>query len=797
MLLIWLVLAAYVYSNKKQLLNSITKQLNEGISGKLTIESMEPALLKGFPGISVSLKNVVLRDSLWSRHKHDLINAKNVYAAIDVFSAVTGNTRIRNLTVNEGSIYLFTDSTGASNTDMFKKPRAKSSKNSGAFGKKINQVFLEDVQLTIDNRFKHKLFKFAVYDLEGNIKYTGDEWDANLKINTLVQNFEFNTQKGSFMKGKRFEADLDLHYDHNKHQLQIPEQELSIGNNDFKVKAEFGFGPSDVFTLNLGAQDILLKEAAALLPPRIQSKINMYQLAKPVDIQATIRGELRRKGDPNVHASISAKDNTLKVAGETVEDCSFSGKFTNQVAGSVPIGDPNSAISLLGLEGKLYDVPFKSDSIQILNLKNPVFTGLFKSDFALSQLNKALGENFHFNSGKATLNLLFKAPYNQTAKGQRYIYGKVNVSGASLTYKPRGLTFNNANATLDFKGRDLYLENMRVNTQNTSLRMQASLLDFSNLYYTDPAKLLVDWQVQSPQINLGDFLVFLGRRKEAENKSGTTFSKKLDQLLDEANMRLRLDVNKVMYKKFAATNVRSDIVLKKAGISINNVSLDQGGGSLQINGNIDQSSSINKFHISSKLTNVDVQKLFYAFDNFGQSGITSANLRGKFFGSTNVYGSIRDNGQIVPRSFKGSVDFDIRNGSLVNFEPMQKIGSFAFPNRDFNNIQFLSLTNKLDVDGNRIVIPPMEIQSTVLNIFLGGVYSLTTGTNIAIKIPLRNPKKDERSIRKKEKSEEDLKGIVINLRAIDGEDGKVRFKLGKRAPDGYEETTGTAVKLDL
>jgi hypothetical protein len=74
-----------------------------------------------------------------------------------------------------------------------------------------------------------------------------------------------------------------------------------------------------------------------------------------------------------------------------------------------------------------------------------------------------------------------------------------------------------------------------------------------------------------------------------------------------------------------------------------------------------------------------------------------------------------------------------------------------------------------------------------LNIFLDGIYSFTTGTNIAIKIPLRNPGKDEQPTAMNVPTKDrDLKGIVINVRALDGENGKVRFRLGKRAPEGYE-----------
>ena len=74
-ILTWLAGAFYISRNKKEVLASILSQLNKNLNGKITATSMEPTLLKSFPGVSVSLNGVLLRDSLWNQHKHDLLKA--------------------------------------------------------------------------------------------------------------------------------------------------------------------------------------------------------------------------------------------------------------------------------------------------------------------------------------------------------------------------------------------------------------------------------------------------------------------------------------------------------------------------------------------------------------------------------------------------------------------------------------------------------------------------------------------------------------------------------------------------
>ncbi len=792
-LILWMIVAAYVYSHKEELLRTVSEQLNEDLNGKLTIERMEPSLIRGFPGISVSLQNVLLRDSLWDKHKHDLLNAKDVFIAIDAFSILSGSPTIKDIRVNNGAIYLFTDSTGVRNTDIFRK-RDKSKKAGGDGKKRINRVLLNNVSLTIDDRLKNKLFKFNINDFTGSLKYNSNGWKGRVTLKTKVESFAFNIKRGSFLKDKILNMDLDMVYDDKEHLLSIPEQGIRIDDDDLNIGGKFKFAPnSSDYQLNIKAPSILYKDALTLLPSHITRKLTKYNIKSPINAQASVKGKLKRGGEPGIDASWVVDDNELSIAGETITGVSFTGSYSNEWIKGNPRNDPNSIIRFNGMKGKYYDIPFVADSIGISDLRNPVFTGSFRSSFPVTKLNHVLGgSTFVFNTGTADLDLIYKAPFDQNNKGERFIYGTIRVNKAKATYKPRNLSLEDMQLVMNFTGRDLSINNIKLRSGSSSLSMDGEVKNFSNLYYSDPEKMLVDWKVKSPQINLNEFMVFLGRRQAGGSSTATAkqgvkkISGNVERILEQASMNMNLSIDKMIYKKFVATNVQGGVTLKQSGIVINNLSLKQGGGSVNVTGNIDQTGAINRFNIDSRINNVNVERLFYAFDNFGQDAITSQNLRGTFFGGTSISGSMNNSGVIIPRSFRGTVRFDIRNGALVNFEPMTKVGNFAFPNRNFSDIRFTTLKNTLTIQGEKVIIPPMEIRSTVLNIFLNGIYSFSTGTNIAIRVPLRNPSKDEQIVDSELKKERDLKGIVINLRALDGENGKVRFRLGKKAPDGYE-----------
>lgn len=778
-LIAWMGVAAYVNTHKKELLGTITKLINDNISGTVIIESMDPALIKGFPAISLRLNKVRLRDSLWQTHQRDLLNANEVYVAVNAFSILTGRTRIQKISINKGSIYLYTDSTGYRNTNLFRR-------NKDAESNKINEIDLERIQVRFENKAKRKFFSFSVERLNSRLKYKSKSWTARTAVKMKINHLMFNTIKGSYAQNKIVNANLTSKYTHQDHVLHIPRQTISIGQDDLIISGNFPFAEdASGFTAQISSSAILLRNAASLLTPKARASIEKFKLEKPLAFNASISGRLKNKSIPLVQVRWHAKDNTLTFRGETINNCSFNGKYTNEVVPGKPRRDPNSAVHFYQMNGKWENIDFRADTIRVVNLKQPVLHGKFASRFPLARLNRISGgETFLFQNGTASLHLYYKAPFHRSDTGNRYINGTINIHNASFIYKPRNLPFQNVAANLNFKGSDLFLENIRVRSGGSSLQMEGSIRNFLNLYYRAPQNILIDWHIHSPHINLGEFLTFLGKRKAGKTMSarqGGAFSSmfsQLDQVLNKASAHMKLNVKRLTHRNFTANDISSDITLGESAILLKNISLSHGGGKLQLSGNVDQSGTTNRVMVNSRITNVDIRKLFYAFENFGQSGISYQNLKGNFFSDINVSGSLKDNGDVVPGSIYGTVAFELRNAALLNFEPMEKIGDFAFPRRNFSNITITHLKNTLDIKGDKIVIRPMLIRSSVLNVFVEGTYGISSGTDIALRVPLRNPEKDK-DLSTAEKNERTARGLVLNLRAVEDENGKVKIKLGK------------------
>jgi hypothetical protein len=782
-LILWMGAVGYVSANKKVVLDKITALLNENLNGELTIESMEPVLLKGFPGISVSLKNVTLRDSLWVSHHHDLVKAEEVYISVDAISAIKGSPRIRDISIERGSVYIYTDSTGYTNTSIFAKKTDTTQKKGEV---RINKIKMKEVLFVMENKTKFKLFQMNIADMAVNMDYNDKGWEAKIRTNTLVKDLAFNTAKGSFIKNKKLDASIEIAYDKTTKVLDIPTQGIKLDKDKVEIGGKFMLAEKPgSFELNIAAEDIAFKNAASLLTPTIASKLKIVDFKKPLDVEANIKGLMKFRDTPLVVVKWAIKNNTLMTPAGAIEDCSFRGVFQNEVNSALGHNDRNSRITVYEFKGSWETIPFQVDTVFVSNLKSPVIEGRFTSNFPLKKLNSIIGgKSFAFNEGNANLNLHYKGGLSPTDTNKAYVYGAIKVSGANMSYLPRDLKFTNSSAIVNFRGRDVFVQNVRLQGGTTVLQMDGSLLNFLSLYYTDPGKMVLDWRIRSDEINLVEFMSFLGTRKRsavaaAPKASGAAnrMATQLDKLMDASTVHLNCKVGKLTYYSFSAQNIDADVSLQPAGIILNHVYVNHAGGKLAVSGSIGQSGATNNFKVKANVDGVNVQEFFRSFQNFGQDAIMDKNLRGSVFATADVTGSLTDKGKIVPNSLFGFVTFDLKNGMLKDFEPFQKIGKFIFRNRDMSNVSINKLANRLEIQGNKIVINPMYIESSAINLQIDGVYGMDKGTDINIDVPLRNPKKDELILNDSSRQESGMKGIVVHLKATDGADGNVKIKL--------------------
>ena len=783
--LAWIALAIYVQLHKRSILDSAQNAVKTHLQGDAHIGSLEISFFRDFPSITVHLSDVWLRDSAWQQHHHDLLKAAGVYVSCNLFkSLVHGSVELGKVSLEHGQIYLYTDSTGYTNTYLLheRKP-AKAGKP--AKPGDLPDIELADMHFVMERQDKHKLFDLDIRHLTCGIQKDDRQLRLDIRPSIHVNSFSFNTEKGSFIRDKLLSGRFSVDYNTASKIVQFAKATVDIGGHPFSFTGRFF--PSvvpDPFFLDIQTEGIRFHDATALLTPNIQQKVDVYDIDKPVDVHTTVDAGAADDATPQIHVQLNLDHGSVLTPPGRFTDASFKATFSNEWKKGQKRDDENSAIRILAFTGTFGDIPLRSDTLLITDLKHPQMNCDLHSQFGLDRLNDLTGsQTLQFTHGIGNMDLVYAGPLSENDTAGTTVNGHLDIDSAGLEYLPNHFRLTGGKGRLHFKDQDLVIESLDIHAGDSKISVKGGARNLIALLDRNAENVSMNWNLTTSSLDLEDLLPLVNRPTAApthrNNKSafGETFAR-IDNLLKEGAIHVNIDAADMRFRKFAGAHAKADLLFDNHQIRLNRLTVEQGGGSLQLKATLSHQDGGDgsPLNVDTHVDNVDLPHLFSAFNNFGQDAVTAKNLKGNLTADIHLTGDLDDKARIVARSLKGTVGFTIRNGQLVDFAPMEKVRVSVLKKRDLSEIRFTELQNQLDVDSTTIFVHRMEINSTAFSLFVEGTYDLKTGVDMSLQVPLSNLSKDRsQDIPPTSKGNEGKAGPSIHLRARTGDDGKVKI----------------------
>lgn len=753
---------------------------------------MSADLIHTFPYLSIRFSGISIKDSLLHQHHHPFLNAENIFVRLRLMSIISGNPQVGKLIIENGTIFLYTDSTGYKNFE--RKNKGSTAKKEG----KIPDLLFKKMRFVLQDDVKAKKHDLYAERLDCDISNEENQTVFNINIRSLVHQLTFNKEKGGYLKEKKLEGKFVAVLKDKI--LETKNTVLKIDGHPFAINASFNFNtdPKD-FQLSISTKNIDYRKLSSLLTTVIQSKLKSFNINKPIDVTANLGGELAYKHIPKVKLTLKVAHAGMQTPVGDFNDCNFLAEFVNEIDPLKPRVDENSGFTIKKFSGNWQSIPIRSDLMEVTNLREPFLKCDIKSTFSLKSINDITeSSTIQFTKGQGKIDIQYQGSIVPADTIPPVMNGIISMNDAVIKYLPRSLVLSNCDGKLLFKHHDLFIQKLNGNVGSTRLVMDGSVKNFLALLDTSPEKLALQWNIFSPKINMNDFMGFIGKSQstaEVKKKSKGKPSIKadnIDRMLKNGSAYLTLKADNILYKRFNGTNLNASLGLVANKIILNNARLQHAGGLIAATGSLIESGKTSLMELKANLSDIIIPGIFYAFNNFGQDAITDKNMKGKLGATIQLNTAITENAEVAGNNLNGNISFSVTDGELINFEPIMKISETAFKKRDFSHIRFAELKNNLKIKGSAIYIDKMEIRSNVIKLFVEGVYDTRKGTDMSIQVPVTNLSKDNHEVLK-------LKGragLNLRLRAKTGDDGKLQViwdpfnKAGKEREDSTEAGKG-------
>jgi AsmA-like C-terminal region len=646
----------------------------------------------------------------------------------------------------------------------------------------FSKVSMQHVGLSIDEDAKHKLFGFRIHNLDCNIrkKEKSPLLAIDGSLDCLVQTMTFNPAKGSFLENKSVQGGFSILYDKDSHELDFDRIPLAIDQQPFIFTGKFFFAKEGTpFLLSWDTKNLSFRKAASFLSANLQKTLAPYDIEDPIgSLTGSLDNSEPQYSTPLIHLWLKVENRNVKSPFIAVDHASFTATFNNEAVRFRGHEDSNTVIRFSAFRGDWGNLNFLADSVVLSNLIHPGMNMHVMSDFKLVTVNSYLKENeLAFTGGSGKLDLAYSGSLEKHYDSSRLLTGSITLADADLHYSPRHLRFTPVSGVIRFTGKDMNIENFVLHSGSSDVTMNAKVNSIFYFINHRNEKYSIDWSMTSNRLNLDDFNSFLRPQaktvEEDKTKSSpaTTVSEFISQLTS-SNFNISLKAHEVIYKKFIVDSLQAAIILKENLVNFKNVALKHGKGRMKLQGFLQNDADRNSFGLETQMSNINVSSLFYIFNNFGLTSLTDKNISGSLTANINMEGSLTPNAQLIKDGFKSSIQFNLKNGQLLNFPPFAQIHQKILKKRNLSDVRFADLYDSIEVRGENITINRMEIRSSVLTMFVNGIYNMKTGPDMSIQVPLSNLKANKDSALVNKGTQRNH-GISVRLRLRRGADGKL------------------------
>ncbi|MCX6310623.1 MAG: hypothetical protein NT084_03210 [Bacteroidetes bacterium] len=718
-----LVLIGITYLYQDEVKGYVISEVNKRVNTKIIIDpkDIDLTIIKTFPDVSVIFKNIAALDATTLSKRDTLLKAGSISLGFNIMDLFHQNYSIHNITVEDATLKMWVDEKGRDNYQFLKEENDSVKKDTSNVNFALNKILLKNVTCSYTDKKSKSVYKGNFRSL----KFTGDFGKDKYEFETQA---EFTVGKialgkREYFKGNKGALDLVMEIDNVTNtysiktgKLNLSELALIVSGNVLQQKKNYQMD------LAIKGDDIDLPEALSLLPASYKNDIDELESTGQFYIDGTVKGLYGDSLIPTVIAKFGINDGaTLSRKNGSVKFSAISlkGNFSN-VKGKD--GLQINSFSASAAKSKF------TGSFSMKNFEHPYYDADLSGHIDMAELQNVLQiDTIEETSGILDLQLIASGT---PAKGKTLTpkdfrafktSGIAKFIGAKIKLKGASYAVDSINGQLSFDGNNVSAEKFSAQAGKSDILIDGTVKNLLGYLFTEREVLDISGNLSSHNLDLNSLL---NSEKTVNAKQDAEDIYKLI-LPERLRLHLNSSISHILFRKFEAADIIGDIQLDNKRLTADPIRFHSMDGSISgsgmIDGNREDSLLIT---CNADIENVNIYKLFYQMENFGQdkdTTITYNNVRGLLSSKVNFASLWGNDLNVNEKKIFTDADITITNGELINFRPLSALSRFIKLD-DLKDIKFKSLHNNFEIKNRIISMPKMEINSNAINITMSGTH---------------------------------------------------------------------------
>jgi uncharacterized protein involved in outer membrane biogenesis len=785
-----LCIYAFIQVRKPQILASINENLQTYINGEIHVENIGFTFFHDFPKASLKLEGLYLRGPKYALYGKDFLKIETLFMSVSPSSIFSKNIHFKELSLVNAEVFIFKTRDGFTNLEVFKHHKQDSAATKNTDASKPISLHLEKLNISNTRIFfldslKEKYFGLELVDTQNKIIGKDSSYQINLKGKVDFIGLTFNAQKGTFLKNKSTDLDLHLSYLTKQKTLVVNPSKLALKTGEINIKGAFIFNKPLAYQLNIKTDSIEIAEGLSTLADTVQYKLKKIGAYGYAAANVEIKGIAQPGIPPHIRIDFSTKNAAAKLFGKQHLDQLFvKGYYLNHIPNTVFKGREYSSVKIDTLQALSDGIPIHG-RVSMFNMADPDLEVDVIINGNLLGLNAQLDSTkMKVLSGVIEGKVYYKGKLHEyenerLMKLRGALSGYVKVNNGKLYLVKKDLTLKGIVCYLTFDKEQVNIHKIGIGIDKDKLNLKGMMLGYIPFFTQPDPKSKLSLNIESDHIHLEHFFKKNQRKDKKQKKKalGKTLQA-ITNLEEKMDIDIHLRAKNVTKGGFKAKDLKADLYLKNNSIQLKSVSMNFAGGSYILKGKMDKvSADWSPIDITATMKGVRINEIMKAFNNFGLKGITHENISGIFGMQVNVKGMIDERGGFMNNYLQSDIRLSIKNGQLINFEPIMHIGENVYRNKDLTHVNFAEIIGRITTKGSESEVEKMEISTNLIRMFVEGHHSTVGLSTFMVQVPLLSLTEKNNGIKPENIGVDAKKGlsVFLKLEANKGEKFKVSY----------------------
>lgn len=257
---------------------------------------------------------------------------------------------------------------------------------------------------------------------------------------------------------------------------------------------------------------------------------------------------------------------------------------------------------------------------------------------------------------------------------------------------------------------------------------------------------------------------------------------------------VQVAAERIAYAMLRGSNFRLRSQLAEGWATLEECSLQTFGGSMALRGKIQmdaEQGALHPLHAQVRLQEINLPELFELAEALHFDVLGPANIRGAMYCKGDVHTTLDATFLPVLADTRAYVKTDLRNLELIDVTALQQALKFLREKRT-SHLYFEPMSPEFVLDGNRVLIPSLHLNSNLTDMAVSGEYHLDGRANLYVGVsPMQtlfgNNKKRIARIKSGEATQQPSRGLVyLSMRRTPG--SKYKVGLFKKQEQRQQQT---------